>query len=194
MRRIWMLMSVLAAVACSTSPPAEFYLLSAEAQRAASAAELSVGIARVKVADYLQRSEMVSVTDRNQLIVDEYHRWAEPLDSAIMRVLTLNLAALVGSDAVIHMPWTRASAPRWVIDMDIQELKVTPSQVELIAGWRIEDSVSSRMQASRFSVLRRSRTDDSISTVAADISQLLLELSEEIAGSLTVLQADDEAR
>jgi uncharacterized lipoprotein YmbA len=92
------------------------------------------------------------------------------------------------------MPWTRASAPRWVIDMDIQELKVTPSQVELIAGWRIEDSVSSRMQASRFSVLRRSRTDDSISTVAADTSQLLLELSEEIAGSLTVLQADDEAR
>ncbi len=48
----------------------------------------------VEIPAYLDRSEIVMRDGNNSLVISSFHRWAEPLDRAIERVLATNLTNL----------------------------------------------------------------------------------------------------
>ena len=174
--------------ACGSTPRTEYYLLSAEAPPAAARAQPAIGIAELKVAEYLQRPEMVIMESANRLSLRDYHRWAEPLADGVQRTVALNLGALLETDGVRVRPWPREWSPQWLLRLSIARLDVGSDAVELVANWSLAREGETRDRSSR---LTRSRSGTSADAVASDISALLLELSERIAAEVRTAGADD---
>jgi uncharacterized lipoprotein YmbA len=57
----------------------------------------AVAISRPSLPSYLDRQQLVSRSGDGQIQMNSYHLWAEPLDSAISRVMSQNLGRLTNS-------------------------------------------------------------------------------------------------
>ena len=169
---------------CGTTPHTEYYLLSAiaPAPTAPRGAGPSVGIADLRVAEYLQRPEVLVLESANRLQVREFARWAEPLPDGITRTLALNLAALLDSDRVRVRPWPRAWLPAWELRVEVARLEVRGVTAELVANWSLVHGADTLERSARLS---RVRSGEDAESVAADFSALLFELAERIAVELT---------
>src|SRR5258706_1788683 len=86
---------------CASSPKASFYTLSAErpqehtdtgAPAAGAPAAITIGI--VTIPEIVDRPQLVLRVDPNQVALDEFARWADPLKSQIRRVIAADLALL----------------------------------------------------------------------------------------------------
>ncbi len=169
---------------CGTTPRTEYYLLSATAPTptAARGAGPSLGIADLRVAEYLQRPEVLVLESANRLQLREFARWAEPLPDGITRTLALNLAALLDSDRVRVRPWPRAWSPAWELRVEVARLDVRGATAELVANWSLVHDSDTHERSARLS---RPRSGADADSVAADFGARLLELAERIAVELT---------
>jgi uncharacterized lipoprotein YmbA len=92
--------------ACGSSPQVRYFgleTIAVEYQRDPDGAPV-VGIGPLRIPDYLKRSQMVTRGQGAELIVDDYHRWAEGLEEAIHRSVATNVDSLVKSAVVVAFP------------------------------------------------------------------------------------------
>jgi uncharacterized lipoprotein YmbA len=95
--------------ACATSPAVRFYHLEPMdldfAQDGSEAIVLAFG--PISFPDYLERPQIVRRSSGAQLLVDEFNRWAEPLDEAVPRIIAMNVDGLM--DDLIVVPFRGAA-------------------------------------------------------------------------------------
>ncbi|MBM4293863.1 MAG: membrane integrity-associated transporter subunit PqiC, partial [Deltaproteobacteria bacterium] len=100
----------------SRSQTPRFYALSPMQQdqviskRESPAPNAVVGIGPVKLADYLDQSNLVTRTTDNQLVKAEYDRWAGSFKDDLINVLAENIGFLVPTKQTYLYPW-RGSVP-----------------------------------------------------------------------------------
>ena len=96
-----------ACVSLKRTPEARFFVLRALAEPPAApqAAPALVGLLPVALPGYLERPQLITWVAPGELRVDEYLRWAEPLDAGFQRTLAANLQALLPDARVIRSPW-----------------------------------------------------------------------------------------
>src|SRR5215831_12772213 len=83
---------LVALVTACASPMSRFYTLSAAASApAATTSNLSV----------VDRPQIVVTTGPNQVRLEEFNRWAAPLQNSIARVVAENLVAMLGTPRVV---------------------------------------------------------------------------------------------
>ena len=89
-RRIFLLAALLTLLtACGRSTPTNYYLLESSLGpvQADGLPAKSLRVAQVSVPEYLDRSGIVSRVDgQTQLIVAQFHAWAEPVSNGVRRV------------------------------------------------------------------------------------------------------------
>lgn len=173
--------------------PARFYRLEPEAapQAATEPARSSrvIGLGPVRIPGYLDRPQIVTGAPGNRLILDEYHRWAEPLRDTLSRVLSENLAALLPGDHLVTFPWNRALTPEYQVEIDLARFHVNANGVaELWANWNV-------LKNNRAVLLSKSRIAESaagqdIDAQVAAQNRALARLSREIAQALSELPVD----
>jgi uncharacterized lipoprotein YmbA len=90
--------------ACAgTSASSKFYVLSPMPQSALSATEgTTIEVLPVAMPDYLDRPQIVTRVSENEIKIDEFSRWAEPLKESFTRALVQNLSSLLGTAKVIR--------------------------------------------------------------------------------------------
>ena len=131
------------AAGCAHTPAARFYLLEPAAQpveRASAPAEgrRIVGVREVRVEPYLDRPQMVTRAGDNEIRLAEFHRWAEPLEQNVQRVVAANLAALLPSCDVYAYPWPDGVKPDCLVEARILRFDAEPSgEVALEATWAL---------------------------------------------------------
>ncbi|VVS94100.1 PqiC family protein [Desulfoluna spongiiphila] len=69
-----------------------------------------VVVGPVDLPSYLDRPQMVARRSDHTLSVNEYQRWAEPLDEGIARTVAENLSRLTGGDKVFLYPFDTPKA------------------------------------------------------------------------------------
>ena len=111
--------------ACGTTPPSNYYMLSADVAGIPGDSGPSLGIGPVTVPGYLQRINMVLNRDSHRLKLAEYDRWAEPLENGITRVVSLNLAVLLDTQEVQVFPWRRHEPPTYGVSVHVVQLSMT---------------------------------------------------------------------
>jgi len=90
--------------------PTRFYVLDAVAcpgDYRQDNKDYSIGVAIVEVPDYMDRPQIVSEINDNEVRIAEFNRWAEPMDKAVTRVITQDLAMILPSYNVNMAPWVR---------------------------------------------------------------------------------------
>jgi len=74
---------VVLAAGCGSTPASRFYTLSATPASAGPSSDLSVAVGPVTVPGVVDRPQIVVSAGPNQVRLDEFNRWASPLQSNI---------------------------------------------------------------------------------------------------------------
>jgi uncharacterized lipoprotein YmbA len=120
--------------------------------------------------------------------LDEFHRWAEPLDSLFSRVLAQNLAALLGADAIVEPAGNRAEIFDYLVEVDVLRFDTQALQTAILdARWRLVDAERDRVvERGQFFASEPVATPGDYETVAAAMSRVVAALSRDVA---TVIKA-----
>lgn len=126
---------------CGTSPQARFFTLAPEAPSQAARAEapaLSIVVGPVTVPQLVDRPQLVLRAAPNRVTFAEQARWAEPLKSAIPRVIAENLAQLLEGARTATFGERAMSRPDFRVVIDIQRFDSAPGEaVTIEAIWSI---------------------------------------------------------
>jgi uncharacterized protein len=150
---------------------------------------LILGIGPIDFPGYLRRPEVVTVTSANEVDLSDDNRWAEPLDKNFSRILTENLARLVGTSQVEKYPWSRNVNVDYQVVVDVQTFDTTSDrQSQLVARWAIKDGHTGRdLFASETSASTPVASGDGGASAA--LSADLAILSKDIADRIAILAA-----
>ena len=150
------------------SPETRYYLLSDPTRSVPPASEFcGAELASVAVAPYLQRTHIVLQRGGNELVPALQHRWSEPLDAGVARLLRQCLSS--GADA------------RHRVRVLIDHLHGTDAgEVMLQASWTVAGEDSSTHQYGAREAQRAAGYDALVSTQR----DLVLSLCAEIRSSL----------
>jgi len=101
-RQLAAIVVALLAAGCGSTPRESFYMLEAPPAPppASLTSNLTVYVGPVVVPEAVDRTPMVIRTSPNQVDVEDFHRWAEPLKTAIPRVLAEDLMRELGTARV----------------------------------------------------------------------------------------------
>lgn len=125
-----------------SSPPSQFYLLEPikplQAGEAGKSVHRHIGLAPVRIPQYLDRPQIVIAKGKNAYDISEINRWAERLDDSIARVLAQNLSLLVPAERV-SMNATGSNPPDTLrVAVTVLEFHVDPqAQAGLTAQWTV---------------------------------------------------------
>lgn len=189
-RHTWLLL-VLLLTACGSSPPNNHYLLTARQAATPSAETPSLGIGPIAIPEYLNRNNLVYNQRDNKLHVSATERWAEPLESGLERVVGLNLAVLVNTQNVRFFPWNAQRAPDYGVKINLLTLDASDDTARLTAEWLVYKPSTSATIQRRITQLQQPLPAGELSPeqIAPAYSELLYQLSEEIARSINTAEA-----
>lgn len=159
MRGAWLITALLAGCASAPAPRTAEYLLGpsfAMEQAAIVHTRPQAALARVTVAPYLQRHGIVLETSERRLETARDHRWAQPLDQSMRRLLQLTIARTSGLTIVADPEG--AESLQFLIDVDVHRFHGTADgQVQLVADWQLRRA-EDRTVAARHHFAERTAT------------------------------------
>ena len=177
-----------------TQKPTEFYLLqplnpSIEEQGAAAGEGIVLGIGPVRVRDYLNRPQIVTRTSTNEIKIHDFHYWGEPLSSNFTAILAQNLSVLLSTDRILIFPYrSKQDLPlEYQVAVDVIFFDGEPGvEASLVAQYYIlEFKENEKKQiVTRQASFSKPLADKSFETLVAAMSELVADLSREIAGEI----------
>ncbi len=177
---------------CS-SKPTKFYVLTplAEVQTIPDRLNedtLSIGVGPISLPDYVNRPQIVTKNGANELVIDEFYRWAEPLRTNVSRVLRDNLATLLGTENINKYPWNRFVHIDYQVSIDFTRFdSVIGKEATIEARWVIlTDRGRNEALRKKSKITKKAETEHYDAIVIAE-SQALAELSQQIAHEIHTL-------
>ena len=154
-----------------------------------AASQMSIGVGPIDFPDYLRRLEVVTLAAPNQIDLSDHRRWGEPLDKNFARVLSENLAQLLGTRKIEKYPWPRRTQIDYQVEIDVLKFETTKQgQSQLSARWIIKDGPSGKDLYASETNLTGSVPPGDIGTSVA-LSGALAKLSGDIASHIADLSA-----
>jgi uncharacterized protein len=174
---------------CATSAPAHFYVLTPIEQKPVTlGSELIVGVGPIQLPAYLDQPQMVKRVTPNRLEVNEFERWAGPLQQDVERVLAQNLGRLLGTARVLIYPWEGAVPVDLQVTAEIRRFDAGVSgEVQLDALWTVFQGDGRRLLYMTQSSVSVAALGADFDAIAQAQSAALGELSQAIARELSRL-------
>ena len=175
-------------VAGCLSAPSHFYTLSSATESATATSDLSVVVGPVTVPAEVDRPEMVVSTGPNQVRVDEFNRWASPLQDNLSRVIVTNLVILLGTPNVVLSQQMLNPGADYRVAVEVQHFDSTLGQSVLLdAVWTVRRTSNGTSKTGRTAV-REAVQENSYEALAAAHSQAAERLCQKIADAVQVLE------
>jgi uncharacterized lipoprotein YmbA len=173
-------------VGCA-SPPSHFYTLSPSAPAGAvdgKTSNLVVVVGPVSIPAVVDLPQIVVGTGPNQVSVDEFNRWASPLQSNISHVVADNLVALLGTPRVMLYQQAQNTDGDYRVSIDVQTFESAPGEAATLSAlWIVRRVKDGKTQIGR-TVDREVTPEKSYQALAAAHSRALSRLSEDIANAI----------
>jgi uncharacterized protein len=171
--------------------PPKFYLLrsTSQAQSELKGRKVSVGVGPVDLPPYVDRPQIVTQTAGNELNINEFNRWAEPLHGNFTRVMAENLGLLLGTDQVFAFPWGGSVAIDYQVKVEVAKfIGQLGGESSLVARWSILGDKGRKVLLTRRSQLQVVSSDARYDSLVTAMNQTLTDLSREIAGAIRSLK------
>ncbi|HSD29248.1 MAG TPA: PqiC family protein [Vicinamibacteria bacterium] len=186
-------------VSLKRTPEARFFVLRSLAEPGTPAPQAPssdpVGVLPVRVPGYLDRPQLVTWVAPGELRIDEFLRWAEPLDAGISRTLAENLDALLPGRQVLRWPWPGSTPLSCRVRVALERFGPEASGGVFLEGaFVVLPPRGERPLARRpFALRREAQTRPAGAGPAPGVeamNELLLELSREVARAIQDLPAE----
>jgi uncharacterized protein len=193
MRRVTLIVTAYAVAALASgcaSTPSHFYTLSRAAMPAAPAATsstVSVIVGPVSIPAIVDQPQIVVSTGPNQVSLDEFNRWASPLQNNISRVVAENLVAILGTPRVSLFQQSLNADAAYRVAIEVQSFESAPGEAATLnAVWIVRRTKDGRAETGRTTV-RETAQDKSFDALAAAHSRALAHMSQDIADVIRAL-------
>jgi uncharacterized lipoprotein YmbA len=174
--------------------PTEFFVLTPVAPSTPGEPgtdELLVGVGPIIVPEYLDRTNIVRRFAPNRVAISELEWWAEPLETSLLRVIGDNLAARLGTPAVLRYPWPILMKPAYSVAINFSRFDILgDNRVHLSARWVVRGGQPRRALLTRESSIEKTAASSTTADAVAALSQTLDDLSAEIASAIRTLRVE----
>ena len=180
---------------CASTPSTRFFLLSSisgpEKMRSLEGERCyALAIGPVKVSEYLNQPEIVTRINQNEVRVDEFAKWAEPLENNVSRVLADNLRSLLCIRSIAVAPWRGQAFIDYRVDVNMIQMDGQLGEdASLEVSWSIGDGADRKkppLFIKRSTYKEPTGGGDYASFVAAQ-SRNVASLSRDIAEAILLL-------
>ena len=176
------------AAGCASTPPSRFYTLSAARGPTATSSTLSIAVGPVSVPAVVDRPQIVVDMGANQVRLDEFNRWAAPLQNNIARVVADNLVQMLGTPRVTLTAQTLGADADYRAGIEVQSFQSTPGEAAVVdAVWTVRRSRDGKAETGR-STVREVVQEKGYDALAAAHSRALARVSEDIANAVRALE------
>ena len=171
---------------CRGSPPARFYTLASTAPpgQAQSAPTYSVLVGPVSLPAIVDRPQIVAYQGANQVTLAEQSRWAEPLSSAVPRVIAGNLANLLVGAQVQAVSRSAPLEPDFRVMLDVQRFEpVLGREATIEVLWTVRAAKGKATKTGR-SLVREPAAGGDYEAIVAAFDRSLAAVSGDIAAAI----------
>jgi len=176
---------------CTRSQTPRFYALSPMQEdqvivkRKSPVQNAVIGIGPIKLADYLDQSQIVTRTTDNQLVKAEYDHWVGSFKDNFINVLADNIGFLLHTEKIYLYPWRMSVPIDYQVVLDVVRCDGRLGEAAwLEARWSIFGGPEKKLlKMNRSSIREPVRGADYAAVVAAQ-SRALAKLSREIAEAI----------
>jgi uncharacterized lipoprotein YmbA len=171
------------AAGCSTAP-ANFYTLNSTATGNGSpVANCSVVVGPVSLPASVDRPQFTLQTAPNHVEIDEYHRWAAPLNENIARVVAGDLMVLLGTPKVAT-PRLANFRPAYRVSIDFQQFESIPGKEVLVEAVWVVHRTADGITRTGHTLAREPAQGDGFDAIAAAHSRAIARVSGDIAEAI----------
>jgi uncharacterized protein len=166
----------------SLSPLAEAEAGHAPAMSSPGSVQRAISVGPIHLPGYLDQDQLVTRISQNRLTLSENHRWAEPLEDNIARVLAQNLSMLLQTDQVTVHPWPGRQRPTYQVEIEVLSFETdTAGTAQLVGRWFLRDVARRQTIAEKETRLTASGAGTSTEQSVASLSKALGDFSVAIA-------------
>lgn len=176
---------------CGTTQPSRYYMLNSISQGTTekpfdqNEVKIHIGVGPIKVPKYLDRYPIVKRSEGAEVIIDDTHRWAEPLADNFSRVMANNLYLLVSAADVSTHPWPNSNEIDYQIVVDVLRLDADiNNNIVLSAHWTITGKDSKHTLYKQKTLIKEKAGNGDYTTLVSTQSKATEKLSQEIADKL----------
>ncbi|MEM1403284.1 MAG: PqiC family protein [Pseudomonadota bacterium] len=186
MKRFLFVLTVLVIAACAgTSPPIYYLQLSAGDEELPQSDDPVIYLDAIAVPDYMLRDELLVRDSAYSIRYLSSHRWAEPIDLGIQRVLATRLESVTGSRQVISFPDVPRKPTDWNLRVVVRHFEAAGNEVQLSAEGRLERAEATQGASAVISFEDRALlASDDAEVIAARMSELLWRFTDELAAAI----------
>ncbi|GBE15508.1 hypothetical protein BMS3Abin14_01574 [bacterium BMS3Abin14] len=143
-----------------------------------------IGVGPVRLAAYLNRPQIITRVDDNQVRLAEFDWWAEPLEDGIPKALTENVSILLGSAKVIAAPWGGDLKIRYRVPVNVIRFDARfDGDAVLTVQWDVIDGQDVSL-LTRMSTYRVHVAEHSYDAVVAAENRILEDFSRDVAKAI----------
>jgi uncharacterized lipoprotein YmbA len=185
-----------ACVPLKRTPEARYFVLRALATVQGDMGDLAqggvVGVLPVRLPGYAERPQVVEWIAPNEIRVNEFVRWAEPLEAGTSRALTDDLAILLPHHRILAYPWQGGGDMSCRVGVEVRTFGLQPDgRVRFDGRWALlPPSGDSPLTRADFSYERGPLSEAAAARSDAAVeamSELLADLAGELARAIQAL-------
>jgi uncharacterized lipoprotein YmbA len=184
---VLLLVSMVCLSTCAgKSSSSKYYVLSPlPLTKLSGAEEATIGVLPLDLPDYLDRPQVVTRVSENELKLDEFNRWAEPLKDNFYRVLVENLSTLLTSAKVIETVQRAKLSVNLYVGVDVAQFDGTlGGDVVLSVKWGLITSEGGKLVVAKRSSFKEPTGAATYEALVAAHSRAVAALSREIAEAI----------
>ena len=141
----------------------------------------------VSVPAVVDRPQIVVNMGPNQVRLEEFNRWAAPLQNNIARVVADNLVPMLGTPRVILSEQLLSADVDYRAAIEVQSFQSAPGEAAMLdAVWTVRRTKDGKAETGRTTV-RETVQEKSYDALAAAHSRALARLSRDIAAAVRAL-------
>jgi len=197
---ILLLVSACSPFGSGTVQPSKYYVLNSlysqetTPQPVADFSDIGILVGPIRLAMYLDRSDIVIRNSQNEVEIADFASWAGPLRENFSRVLAENLSLLLNTKQVAMFPGAKLPIYDYNVNMNVTRFDGRPGDnAQLRARWVILDKKRKTLLFKEHTVLNQPTENDSIEALVAAQSRLVAEFSREIAEAVKKLVEEKPA-
>jgi len=181
-----LVLAVCLSACAGTSASPKFYVLSPLPQSKVSGPETkTVGVYPIGMPDYLDRPQIVTRVSENEIKLDEFSRWAEPLKENFYTVLVENLSIFLNSEKVVKMIYRVSFQASLQVGVEVVHFDGTlGGDIVLVAKWFLLEEEGKKMLLTRRSSFKEPAGAATYEALVAAHSRAVAALSREIAEAI----------
>jgi uncharacterized lipoprotein YmbA len=146
---------------------------------------ITIGVGPVELPKYINRPHIVTRAIQNEIQIEEFERWAEPIDSNFFRVLADNLSILLQTDNIVSFPAKRSTKVDYQVAVTVTRFDgVVGENALLRARWSIYGENGEKKLISKHSVYKQPVIGEELKDLVSAQSLALAHFSNDIAQAI----------